>query len=49
MWVAGGVFCFVKLTAGWRLVPAIVFIGIGGLFFRGAMMSTVRRERGPRS
>ena len=46
MWiVAGGIELF-ALDASWRLVPAVVFIGIGLFFLRGAATTVVRRTDG---
>lgn len=47
-WVACGVVALVRLTASWKLVPGIVFIGIGFLFLRAALATVVRRQ-GPGS
>jgi hypothetical protein len=50
MWLAVGVVCFVALHSSWKLVPAIVSIGIGLMFLRGAGATVLRREhrRSPR-
>jgi len=45
MWIAVGIIAIASLTAWWRFVPGIVFIGIGLLFLRGASATIVRRER----
>jgi hypothetical protein len=44
VWIGCGVVALVRLTATWKLVPGIVFIGIGLLFLRGAAATVVRRE-----
>ena len=43
MWVGAGVVALIALTASWKLVPGIVFIGIGLLYLRGAAATVVRR------
>jgi Flp pilus assembly protein TadB len=45
MWIAVGIIAIASLTAWWRFVPGIVFIGIGLLFLRGASATIVRRDR----
>ena len=45
MWMAVGVILFFTLTTGWRLIPAIVAVGIGVLFLRGAVSTVMRRGR----
>jgi hypothetical protein len=45
MWIACGVIAIVSLSAGWRFVPGIAFIGIGLFFLRGASATVLRRER----
>ncbi|HLW16352.1 MAG TPA: hypothetical protein VKV69_03205 [Actinomycetota bacterium] len=45
VWIASGIFALAKLHAGWKLVPGIVFIGIGLLFVRGAATTVVRRSK----
>ncbi|HMC42085.1 MAG TPA: hypothetical protein VKI20_03675 [Acidimicrobiales bacterium] len=44
LWVGAGIIAIISLHASWRLVPGIVFIGIGVLFLRGAAATVVRRE-----
>ena len=47
MWIAAGIWALVALTAGWKLVPGIVFIGLGLLYLRGAAATVARRaDRG---
>lgn len=45
MWIAAGIYALVGLHAGWKLVPGIVFIGIGLLFVRGAATTVLRRSK----
>jgi hypothetical protein len=45
LWLAAGIAVLVKLSASWKLVPGIVFIGIGLLFLRGAAATVVRHEQ----
>ncbi len=49
MWIAVGVAELFILDASWRFVPAIVFVGIGVFFLRGAFVTVLRREEGNRS
>lgn len=52
MWVAVGIIVLFTLHTGWKLVPSIVFIGIGLMFFRGFGSTVMRRQQrqppGPR-
>jgi hypothetical protein len=43
MWVTAGVWALVAMTVSWKLVPGIVFIGIGLLYLRGAAATVARR------
>ena len=45
MWIVVGIVALVSLKAGWRLIPGIVFIGIGLLYLRAAAATTLRRSR----
>jgi hypothetical protein len=45
-WVACGIVAFVALTASWKLVPAIFFVGVGALWIRGAVTAAARQTRG---
>jgi hypothetical protein len=45
VWIACGVAALVTLHASWKLVPGIVFIGVGLLFLRGAAATVVRRDQ----
>jgi hypothetical protein len=45
-WIVVGVIELFALNASWRFVPAIVFIGIGLFFLRGAAVTVTRRDRG---
>jgi len=42
-WVAVGVAALVALNASWKLVPGIVFIGIGLMYLRAALTTVARR------
>jgi hypothetical protein len=44
LWIAAGIVVWLFLTAGWKLVPAIVFIGVGLFFLRGALQTVVRHD-----
>jgi hypothetical protein len=44
MWIVVGVIELFALSASWRFVPGILFIGIGVLFLRGAAVTFARRE-----
>jgi hypothetical protein len=46
MWLVVGVVELFALDASWRFVPAIVFMGIGVFFLRGAAVTVVRRGGG---
>lgn len=46
MWIAAGIFVLVTLTAGWKLIPGVVSIGIGALYLRGAVTTVARRSDG---
>ncbi len=48
-WVLCGIVAFFALTASWKLVPAIVFAGIGLLWMRGAVTAAQRQTRGSSS
>jgi hypothetical protein len=43
MWIVAGVVVFALLTATWKLVPGVVFIGIGLFYIRGAILTMARR------
>jgi hypothetical protein len=45
MWVVVGIVALFGLHAGWRFVPAIVFVGIGLYFVRSSSATILRRER----
>ncbi|MBV9411648.1 MAG: hypothetical protein JO148_08630, partial [Acidimicrobiia bacterium] len=44
VWIAAGVYAIVALSASWKLIPGIFFIGVGILFLRGAAVTVRRRE-----
>jgi hypothetical protein len=43
MWIAVGIIALVALSATWKLIPGIVFIGIGLLYLRGGLTTVARR------
>ena len=43
IWIAAGVYALVKLSAGWKVIPAIFFVGVGVLYLRGAIVTINRR------
>ena len=43
-WIATGIVALVALTASWKLIPGIVFIGIGLMYLRGALTTVARRS-----
>ena len=43
-WIVCGVIAGTMLQASWKLIPAIVFVGIGLFFLRGAAQTVVRHE-----
>jgi hypothetical protein len=43
-WIVCGVVAFLALTASWKIVVSIVFIGIGLFWLRGAVTAVARRE-----
>ncbi|MGD0743033.1 MAG: hypothetical protein ABSA31_07095 [Acidimicrobiales bacterium] len=45
MWVAAGLTTLFVLTAGWRFIPAVFFVGIGLYYVRGASATILRHER----
>jgi hypothetical protein len=45
MWVGVGAIILLTTSWSWRLVPAIVAIGIGIMFLRGAGATVIRRDR----
>jgi hypothetical protein len=45
VWIICGVVAAVQLTAGWKVIPAVFFIGVGVLFLRGALVTLSRRDR----
>jgi hypothetical protein len=44
MWIVAGVVAGIRLDVSWRLIPAVVFIGIGLLYLRAAITTVVRRD-----
>jgi hypothetical protein len=47
MWVAAGIVALTSLSAVWKFVPGILFIGVGLFFIRGAGATVLRRGRRP--
>ena len=45
MWVAVGIIVLFTRHTTWKIVPGIVFIGIGLMFFRGFGSTVIRREQ----
>jgi hypothetical protein len=45
MWVGVGIIILFTFHASWKLIPGIVSIGIGLLFFRGFGSTVIRREQ----
>ena len=45
VWIACGIIALVKLSAGWKIIPGIVFIGFGVFFLRGALVAMARHDR----
>ena len=43
-WLAAAVFALLRLHASWKLIPVVVFAGIGVLYLRGAAASYLRRR-----
>jgi hypothetical protein len=43
VWVAAGIFALVKFHASWKLIPVIVFFGIGLLYLRAAGTAFLRQ------
>lgn len=44
VWIAAGVYAIVGLSASWKYIPGVFFIGVGILFLRGAAVAVRRRE-----
>ncbi|MBV8236511.1 MAG: hypothetical protein JO075_12485 [Acidimicrobiia bacterium] len=45
VWIACGVYAIAALSASWKLIPGIFFIGVGILFLRGTAMTFIRQQR----
>jgi hypothetical protein len=45
LWVVAGIVALFALHAGWKFVPAIVFVGIGLFFVRSSSATVLRRDR----
>lgn len=46
-WLAAATFALLRLHASWKLIPVVVFAGIGVLYLRGAAASYLRRRPAP--
>jgi hypothetical protein len=46
MWLAAAVITAIGLHKGWKLIPVVVFAGVGLLYLRGAAGSYLRRPGG---
>ena len=44
MWIIVGIVILIWVHTGWRIVPAVVAIGIGLFFLRGAAATVLRRQ-----
>jgi hypothetical protein len=44
LWVVVGIVVWVRLDAAWKLIPTVVFIGIGAFYLRGALQTVVRHD-----
>ena len=44
MWIGCGILAMVALTASWKYIPGVVFIGIGLFYLRGALGTVARHE-----
>jgi hypothetical protein len=47
LWIGAGFVALLGLQASWKLVPGIVFIGVGLFYVRGAATTAVRRSSAP--
>ena len=45
VWIICGIVALTSLHATWKFIPAIVFVGIGLLWMRGASLTLSRHER----
>jgi hypothetical protein len=43
-WIGCGVVALFALTATWKYIPGVVFIGIGLFYLRGALATVARHE-----
>jgi hypothetical protein len=43
LWVAAGIVTLIRLHAAWKLIPGLVFIGIGILYLRAAGTAYLRQ------
>jgi hypothetical protein len=45
VWIVCGIIALTSLSASWKFIPAIFFIGVGLLWLRGAAVTLSRHER----
>ena len=45
VWIVCGIVALTSLSASWKFIPAIFFIGVGLLWLRGAALTLSRHER----
>jgi hypothetical protein len=43
VWILCGVYALFGLNASWKLIPGVVFIGVGLLWLRGAVTAGARQ------
>ena len=44
LWLGAAAVVALKVDAAWKIVPAVVFAGVGLFYLRAAMQTVVRRE-----
>jgi hypothetical protein len=44
MWVLAGIIIWTQFNVSWKLIPAVVSVGIGLLFLRGASQTVQRHD-----
>ena len=45
VWIVCGIIALTSLSASWKFIPAVFFIGVGLLWLRGAALTLSRHER----
>jgi hypothetical protein len=45
VWIVCGIVALTSLSASWKFIPGIFFIGVGLLWLRGAAVTLSRHER----